>query len=150
MECGSLLPFFFFKAGFSPIASSKQPKTASFKINHLRNAKFVTLLFLYSCKLVGGRGHAAFDSAKVPLDRPPFKRKVLAIRGSERSIVQSVPCSILVCHSKLRTRYLVFRTHPLGLSAANGAAPSRTAKHPPPSPAGSHSVSPRNPPPAPS
>src|SRR6266581_408819 len=73
------------------------------------------------------------------------KRRVLAIRGSERSIVQSVSCSILVCHSKLPTRYLVFRTPPLGLSAANGAAPSRTAKHPAASRGGAGSVSPRNP-----
>src|SRR6266480_6795095 len=73
------------------------------------------------------------------------KKKVLAIRGSERSIVQSVPCSILVCHSKLPTRYLVFRTHPLGLSAANGAAPSRTSKHPAASREEAGSVSPRNP-----
>src|SRR6266446_7645067 len=76
------------------------------------------------------------------------KRRVLAIRGSERSIVQSVSCSILVCHSKLPTRYLVFRTHPLGLSAANDAAPSRTAKHPAASRGGAGSVSPRNPRPA--
>src|SRR5438128_12067619 len=74
-----------------------------------------------------------------------LKRKVLAIRGSERSIVPSVPCSILVCHSKLPTRYLVFRTHPPGLSAANGAAPSRTVKHPAASREEAGSVSPRNP-----
>src|SRR5260370_16908601 len=79
-----------------------------------------------------------------------LRRKVLAISGCERSIVQSVPCSILVCHSKLPTRYLAFRTHPLGLSAVNCAAPSRTAKHPAASRGGAGSVSPRNPPPAPS
>src|SRR6266571_3303289 len=73
------------------------------------------------------------------------KKTVLATRGSERSIVQSVPCSILVCHSKLPTRYLVFRTHPLGLSAADCAGSSRTAKHPAAFPGEAGSVSPRNP-----
>src|SRR6266478_8019308 len=89
----------------------------------------------------GGRGPQ-------PQSLAALKRTVLAIRGSGRSIVQSVSCSILVCHSKLPTRYLVFRIHPLGLSAANGAAPSRTAKHPAASRGGAGSVSPRNPRPA--
>jgi hypothetical protein len=45
MDCGSLLPLFFFEAAISTLANPKQPKVASFRINGLRNPFSVTPFF---------------------------------------------------------------------------------------------------------
>jgi hypothetical protein len=58
MDCGSLLPLFLFQAPISGFANPKQARIALFRINDLRNANFVSSLFLHSCKLVGGGGHS--------------------------------------------------------------------------------------------
>jgi len=65
-----LLPLFFPRGCLFRSCSSPTAKNGPIRINQLRIAISVNLFFLYSCKMMGGWGHASYPRSSVPRPYP--------------------------------------------------------------------------------
>ena len=65
-----MLPLFFPQGCLFRSCSSPTTKNGPIRINQLRIAISVNLFFLYSCKMMGGWGHASYPRSSVPRPYP--------------------------------------------------------------------------------
>jgi hypothetical protein len=90
LDCGRLPAGFLFCTAISPLASPKQPKNVSFRIKQIRNAISVSLLFLYSCEIVGVLGgvfHSTGDQTRKLSEEPAERPGRLPLRLRELCVL---------------------------------------------------------------